>query len=408
MNASAPRRAALVVVIVLIALNLRPFLAAPGPVLPLIASDTGLGYGGLSLLTLLPMLLMGLGAVAAPGFQASLGTRRSLLIALTLLLLGSLLRLAAVNGTVLLLTAVLCGSGAAFAQAVMPGLIKEKFPAQVAVMTGLYSAMIMTGGALGAQLMPYLTGGGLTWRASLAWLSLPVFLAAAATTLILAETRSARPRREAVIRLLQLPRTWLLMGVFGLINGGYASLIAWLAPYYQELGWTSAGSGTLVSVMALSQGCGAVVLPLLARNSPDRRPWLWITIVLQAVGYSGLAFAPLAFSALWVALCGAGLAGSFALCLVVALDHLPDSAQAGSLAALMQGGGFLMAAIPPFVLAEIHRATGSFTLGWTMHLFWVAAAAVLAVRFNPVRYPEVMGHEPAAASSDPRHRAGSV
>lgn len=218
MTVPAPRRAMLVFVIVLIALHLRPFLAAPGPLLPLIASDTGLDYGGLSLLTLLPMLLMGLGAVAAPGLQASLGTRRSLLIALGLLLFGSLLRLFAMNGTVLLLTAVLCGSGAAFTQAVVPGLIKEKFPSQVAAMTGLYSAMIMTGGALGAQLMPFLTGSGLTWRASLAWLSLPVGLAMFASVLILAETRVARPRRDLVIGLLHRPRTWLLMAVFGLIT----------------------------------------------------------------------------------------------------------------------------------------------------------------------------------------------
>ena len=49
---------ALTLLIVFIGLNLRPFLAAPGPILPRIAEDTGFGFGALSLLTLLPMLLM--------------------------------------------------------------------------------------------------------------------------------------------------------------------------------------------------------------------------------------------------------------------------------------------------------------------------------------------------------------
>ncbi len=60
---SAAQPLALVLLIVFIALNLRPFLAAPGPILPRIAEDTGLGFGALSLLTLLPMLLMGIGGL---------------------------------------------------------------------------------------------------------------------------------------------------------------------------------------------------------------------------------------------------------------------------------------------------------------------------------------------------------
>lgn len=153
-KAPGPGRGALVFLIVVIALNLRPFLAAPGPILPRIAEDTGLGYGALSLLTLLPMLLMGIGAFVSPFVQAVVGTRRGLLSALGLLLCGSALRLFAANGTVLILTAMLCGAGVAFIQSAMPGLIKEKFPQGTAAMTGLYSAMIMAGGAMRAQLVP--------------------------------------------------------------------------------------------------------------------------------------------------------------------------------------------------------------------------------------------------------------
>ncbi len=56
------RQWAMLGLVVLIGINLRPFLAAPGPLLPDIVADTGLGYGGLAMLTLLPMFLMGVGA----------------------------------------------------------------------------------------------------------------------------------------------------------------------------------------------------------------------------------------------------------------------------------------------------------------------------------------------------------
>lgn len=186
------------------------------------------------------------------------------------------------------------------------------------------------------------------------------------------------------------------MAIFGLINGGYSSLIAWLAPYYQDHGWSSGESASLLATMAISQGVGGFFVPVLARNSHDRRPWLWGLIVVQAIGLSGLAFAPLAQPYLWSVLCGAGLAGTFALGIVLALDHLAHPAQAGALAALMQGGGFLIATCPPFVLARLHDLTGSFASGWIFHLFLITVAAALIGLMNPRHYNNAIGELPGA------------
>lgn len=381
---------ALGLLIVGIALNLRPFLAAPGPILPRIAEETGLGYGALSLLTLLPMLLMGVGAFGAPVVLARIGTRNGMLLAVGLLFLGSALRLMTANGILLILTSLLCGAGAACVQSAVPGLIKERFATGVAGMTGLYSAMIMTGGALGAQSVPFLLSWGLHWSTALALLAGPVLLAWIAAARILPRNHAALPKQGLVTTFIRRRRSWVLMAVFGLINGGYASMIAWLAPYYQSLGWNSSDSALLISVMALCQAIGAVVLPLLARKHTDRRPWLWACITMQVIGYTGIATVPLWQPILWVALCGVGLAGSFALCLIVALDHLPDAGRAGTLAALMQGGGFIIAATPPLLLAMIQKTSGSFVGGWVMHLVWLGIAAVLVTSFNPRFYPVAM------------------
>ncbi len=78
-QAEPGRRAMLLALVVLIALNLRPFLTAPGPVLKEIVAETGMGYGSLALLTLLPMMLMGVGAFVSPGIQAAIGTRRGII-----------------------------------------------------------------------------------------------------------------------------------------------------------------------------------------------------------------------------------------------------------------------------------------------------------------------------------------
>lgn len=381
---------AMLALVVLIGLNLRPFLAAPAPILMEISADTGLGYGGIAMLTLLPMVLMGLGAFVAPGLLVRLGARRGLLVALAVLFAGSALRLVVWDGLSLIVMAALCGIGVAFIQAAFPGIIKARFPTSVPVVTGLYSAMIMAGGAFGARLMPVLVHAGYGWRAALAWLALPVAIALAASWRILPAVPSSRPDGALTRQLLCRPRTWVLMGAFGLVNAGYCSMIAWLSPYYQAQGWTSADSSGLVAIMAICQAVAALGLPILARGNVDRRRWLWLTIFFQAAGFFGLASLPGMAPAVWAGLCGAGLGGSFALAIVTALDHLPQPEQAGALAALMQGGGFLIAALGPYAMALLHDWTGGFAAGWGLHLGCVLATALLYLRFDPRHYPVAM------------------
>ena len=394
--------------VVLIGLNLRPFLTGPGPLIARIEADTGLGYGGIAMLTLLPMLLMGLGAFLVPGLQARIGTRRGMLWALVLLLLGSLLRLWSPGGLSLNLTAALCGAGVAFIQAAFPGIIKQGFPHKVAAVTGLYSAMIMGGGAVGAQLTPVLAHGGQDWRFALAWLALPTAAALLLAWRVLADGRTARPDKALVSRLLHRPRSWQLMACFGLVNGGYSSMVAWLAPYMQGHGWGIAQSGSLVAIMAVAQAVAALVLPILASRSRDRRPWLYLTLAMQAAGFCGLAFLPGTMPLLWIALGGAGLGGCFSLSLVTALDHLPRPEEAGALAALMQGGGFLIAGLAPLAMAFLHSWSGSFVEGWLMHLTWVAIAALIATRFDPAGYAAAMGADdrPGIGTDHPLRSTG--
>lgn len=393
----ADRPWALLALVVLIGLNLRPFLTGPGPLLAAIKADTGLGYGGIALLTLLPMLLMGVGAFIAPGIQARLGTRRGMLVALFVLTLGSLLRLVVPDGTSLIVTAALCGAGVAFIQAAFPGIIKRNFPGKMSQVTGLYSAMIMGGGAVGAQLTASMAARGGDWRVALAWLALPAMVALLVAWRSLAESGASSPDRALVARLLRRRRAWLLMAAFGLVNGGYSSMVAWLAPYIQTKCWGVAESGSLVAAMAVAQAVAALGLPMLAAGRRDRRPWLCATLAMQAAGFAGLAFAPTVAPIAWAALCGAGLGGSFALALVTALDHLPRPEQAGALTALMQGGGFLLAAVAPLAMAMLHNWTGSFASGWVMHLVFIAVTFLLYLRLDPTRYVEAMATDQTAS-----------
>jgi CP family cyanate transporter-like MFS transporter len=380
----------LLIVVILVGLNLRPFITGIGPLAPDIVEETGLGLQGIALLTLVPMLLMGVFAFAGPSLQASLGSRRSVLAALAVLALGSLLRLFAATGWEIVGTAALLGLGAATIQAVFPGIIKQEFPGRFGFVMGLYSAMLMMGGALGAQMAPLVAHAAGNWRAGLAWMAVLALVAMVLALRYLPHRDTRNSGGSAARAFLKRPRTWLLMVYFGLVNGGYSTVVAWIAPFYQEHGWTAAASGGLLAIMAVFQAASALLLPVLAGKSPDRRPWLWLALAMQAAGFAALILRPEASPVAWVALLGAGLGGAFSISMIVALDHLPDPMQAGALSALMQGGGFLITAAPPWIVAILHDMTGSFLAGWWLHLACIAVVTVLTVRLAPRSYARSM------------------
>lgn len=388
-----------VLVVIAITINLRPFLTAIGPLGNTIQTATGMSLSQLSWLTLLPMALMGVGAWVAPSALQKFGARNAICGSLLLIALGCALRMLGANAAVLLATSALCGAGVALIQGILPGAIKRESPRHVAQMMGLYSCALMGGGAFGAQISPLAVQWGWDWRAALALWTIPVLIALPLawhafghiqTLLKKAAVSHAQPPTSDTRWLIRRPRTWTLMACFGLVNGGYAAVVAWLAPYYQTHGWSASSSGMLVAILSVAQAAAALTLPMLAARHADRRPWIAFTLLCQIVGFAMLIWLPDAAPLLSAIILGIGLGGCFALMMVVALDHLPSPSQAGALNALMQGGGFLLASLAPWVIAQLHEITGKFEAGWTYQLGAVCIVCVLAARLSPSRYAAVM------------------
>ncbi len=166
----------------------------------------------------------------------------------------------------------------------------------------------MGGGALGAQAAPLIAAAAGGWRIGLAWMAVPAALALWLAACCLPRDGVAEQGGARTAAFLGRPRVWLLMACFGLVNGGYSTAVAWLAPFYREHGWNAAASGSLLAIMAMSQALAALVLPMLARGR-DLRPWLWLTLAMQAAGFAVLAFSPETAPIACAMVLGAGLGG---------------------------------------------------------------------------------------------------
>lgn len=378
----------MLLVLVLIGLNMRPLLTSIGPLLPQLREASGMSFTAVSLLTALPVVAMGVLALAGGWVDRHFSERNSVALSLLAIGVGALLRELAPQSLLLLSSALLGGIGIGIIQAVMPTVIKRTFQRRMPLVMGLWSAALMGGGGLGAALTPWLAEHSDVWHRSLAWWALPALVAligwwpqSKSLNQPIKSLQLAQP-----LRLHLSPRAWTLGLYFGLINGGYTSLIAWLPPYYMQLGATAQFSGSLLALMTVGQAAGALILPMFARKQ-DRRSLLMVTLTLQLIGFCGFIWLPLQMSVLWAVVCGFGLGGAFPLCLVLALDHSPQPAIAGRLVAFMQGIGFIVAGLSPYLSGLLRSLSGNFLLDWMFHAVLVVGLMLLTLRFVPSHYP---------------------
>ena len=380
--------------IVLVALNLRAFLTSSSPLLEPIRLATGIGFHAVALLTVLPMFAMGATSLCGAAVGQRIGARGGVALGLGAIALACASRYVAGGAAALLWSAALAGAGVGLVQALMPGVVKQAYPARIGVMTGLYSAAIMGGGGLGAIASPWVAhaigGARPDWHAGLAiWALLATFALLYWLNMRRMEFTVADAPRQNLswLRCFASRRAWLLAACFGLINGGYTSLVAWLPHFYAQQGWTAQQGGSVLALMTAAQVIAALAMPAIARSrGRDLRPWLALTLAAQLAGFGALIFdAPVPAVAIAVVL-GFGLGGAFSLCMVLALDHLPDPAQAGALAAFMQGVGFMIAALAPFVTGWVREHTGGFTMAWAYLAAVVVVLLPLVLRFDPRRY----------------------
>jgi CP family cyanate transporter-like MFS transporter len=235
-----------------------------------------------------------------------------------------------------------------------------------------------------------------SWHAGLAVWALPALVALALWGwLVKGDGGAAKSARaaDASPSLFLNRRAWLLGLYFGLVNGGYTCLVAWLPAYYQQLGRSVTQSGALLAIATVFQASSALLLPMAAARSRDRRPWLAAGLVAQLAGFVALLAAPMAAPVLIVALLGGGLGGVFALTLVLTLDHTDDPRLAARLVAFVQGVGFVIAAVAPIVAGIVRDATGGFTVSWMMLIASLVAMIALTLVFSPHSYARAMrGH----------------
>lgn len=374
--------------IVLVSLNLRPSMAAIGPLLSQIQEEISLSFTAASLLTMLPVLAMGAAMFAGIRVARVIGEHRAISLSLIMILIASAARLFSDNSYELIATAILAGLGIALVQAVMPAIIKSRFPSNVSLVMGFYVTAIMGGAALAATISPLVmeTMGG--WR-----MGLGIWAVLAVVSLFVWSTQksviwelNSSLNKVTRDRHLGNPRSWLLAVFFGIGTASYTCVLAWLAPYYVEKGWSEQSAGLILGFVTAMEVISGLATPAIANYSQDRRIVLIVLLLFIISGLVGLALIPETLSLLWPCLLGIGIGGLFPMSLIVAMDHIDNPMRAGGLAAFMQGIGYLIAGLSPLFAGLARDQLDSFEWAWLALAGAMFLLIGLAVRFNPKHY----------------------
>ncbi|MBC7952569.1 MAG: MFS transporter [Rhodospirillaceae bacterium] len=354
------RRWLLGLAMLVVACNLRPALTSLGPVLTEIRHDLP-QLGWLSgVLTMLPVLCMGLAGPFAPMQARRWGAERVILGWLAVLIAGLALR--GLGNVVPLFTGTaLAGIAIGIVGVLLPGLVKRDFRDHGTLMTGLFTMALCWGAAFAAGISVPLTHAlDGAWALALGAWALPAVIAAVVWWPTLPKRdAAAAPALHPVRGLWRQALAWQVTLFMGLQSALAYAVFGWLAPILRDRGLDPALAGWVVSFSVVVQLPAALITPILAGRARDQRAAVAIVLGATLAGLLGCFYAPLGGIWLWAALLGVGQGGAFSLALTLIVLRAKDSHVAAQLSSMAQSAGYTVAAFCPLALGALHDFAGS-------------------------------------------------
>jgi CP family cyanate transporter-like MFS transporter len=355
--------------LIVLSLNLRPAIVSLPPLTIDIQRDLGWSNAAIGLITSIPILCMAILSPVVPRIAARWGRVPTTTGSLVLILLGSGLKLFADTMPVLLpISAVFAGLGIAIGAGLAPAFVREWFPNRIGAMTGLYSAALIFGAAIGSAAsvpLMHLTG---SWAEAMAFWSALAFASVLLWVVVSLRQRrhdAAQPAAPPVITKglpWRSPLAWTLAGYLGLNAFIFYSLLAWMAPSFSERGWTQQNAGFLLALSSIAQMFGALVLPRFMNRFASRRTLFIMVMAMGIVGTIGVGFMPQIAPLVFISVQGIGLGGTFALGIALLSEYSATPADAARLTALTFLVSYILGALGPVLMGILLSAYHSWEL----------------------------------------------
>ena len=356
----------LAVAVAAAAVSLRPAVSSVGPVLQDIRADLGLSAAEASLLTTLPALCFGAGALVAPRLGRRFGSEVVLAVVFAVTTCGLAFRVSA-SSTVLFGGTFVAGSAIAVANVLLPATIKRDFPRSAGTMMGVYLSVTLLMSAVSAGVtVPIAQAFGDEWRVGLGAWAVPAAVAFV-LWLAVATTQRGRPsgdgtHNHGASSLLRDRVAWSVTVFMGLQALVLYTVLAWLPSVYRAQGASPETAGHLVSLSVLIGAPTALFVPRLMARWNDQTIWGLAPPACVAAGLAGLLLMPGQALWLWATLIGIGAGTAFPVALTLVVLRSRDANDAARLSAMSQSVGYTLAATGPLLFGFLNDLTDSWTV----------------------------------------------
>ncbi|MYL44711.1 MFS transporter [Virgibacillus halodenitrificans] len=377
-------RVLLFIGIIVVAFNLRPAITSIGPLIGIIRDDVGLSNWSVGLLTSLPLIAFAIMSPIVPRLANRYTNERIMMVGLILLAIGISARSISLI-SLLFAGTLFVGLGIAICNVLLPGVIKDKFPARVALMTSLYStAMGIFAAAASGLSIPIATGMDLGWKFALLIWSLPAIIGIFIWVYLNKNNNKEQTEEINYInpsenRMWKSPLAWHVAAFMGLQSFLFYVTISWLPEILHDYGMDIAHAGWMLSMMQFIGLPASFFVPVIAGKFKSQRPIVVIMASCSVIGYSGLllgnSYVMLVISTVII---GIALSGTFALALAFLGMRAKNAKQAAELSGMAQALGYVLAAAGPIFIGYLYDLTHL----WAIPLITLIIIALMVMAFG--------------------------
>lgn len=347
------------------AASLRVTMTSLGPVMSTVASALELSNAVVSFLVTIPIICMGIFALAATPLSHRFGMERVITMSLCLIAISTITRSYFENTFLLFFSSFFMGIGIAIAGPLLSGYVKHHFRDRSNVGMIFYTFGISISGILGAfSSSIFYQYWGWDWSVTLEFWALPIlvvsgiwaafYLFRSGESEIINSPKEKMPWNQ--------PRAWMLIVCFGLQSGLFYTSIAWLLPFLIEKGVSDFHANALLNLFIFNGLIGGFMIPVIViRMGLKFTSISAISIVIVGAACLLLVGNNTIFLYIIIAILGSLVSsGLFALVMLLPFSEVDNGNAVASWTAMMLFGGYCFAAFIPTLLGWLYDLTGTY------------------------------------------------
>lgn len=352
----------LLLAIIAAAVTLRAPITAVGPLIASMTESFPFQSSVFGLLTTIPLIMFALFAPISSTISYRFGAGRTMLISLLIAGCGIILRsYAGIAG--LFLGTVMLGSGIAFGNVLIPGIIKAHFPERVETVTSVFTiAMSAFAATASAVSYPLSQTAGFGWRNALAvWLFLLILALVIwwpQRNLLICNINDKKPVKEER-PVARSPLAWWLTLLMGAQSCLFYFFTAWLPTILQTKGFAPTAAGYVTFSFQLMTIPASFIVPAVAVRLKDQKGLTTLIAAVYIISVGLFLFVKSkALLTMASMLCGLCTGSCFSLCMLLLGLRTRTAQRATSLSGMVQSVGYAMGALGPLVAGWLHDLTG--------------------------------------------------